>query len=86
MKELTQSEIQSVSGAGFLADLGTIIGNTIDMGTSLAGKSTNYTVGFSQLFTGIEAITRLNAIGAVSNMTMGIVNIVAAAKHSKAQG
>lgn len=85
MKELTQVEIASVSGAGLLANIGASIGNIIDRATSLGGKTTDYTTGFTILFTGIESITKGSILGGLNGIGQGVVAIVAAARHSASQ-
>lgn len=85
MKELSQNEIACVSGAGLLANIGASIGNIIDSATSLSGKKTDYIVGFTKLFQGIEAILRLDFSAAVMGISDGVTSIVETAKNSKAQ-
>ncbi|WP_380184057.1 hypothetical protein [Kalamiella sp. sgz302252] len=80
MRELNHQEIESVSGAGFFADLGksigAAIGNIVDSGTAVGGLTTDATTPAGQLGSGIGSLLELDFVTAISNIGAGIVGIV----------
>ncbi len=80
MRELEIQEIDAVSGAGYLSDLGEsigkAIGSIIDGGTALGGLNTDATSGAAQLGLGIGNLLELDFVNAISNIGNGIVAIV----------
>lgn len=80
MRELKIQEMEAVSGAGYLADLGEsigkVIGSIVDGGTALGGLDTDATSGAKQLGLGIGNLLELDFVNAISNIGNGIISIV----------
>mgnify|MGYP005981444427 FL=1 len=80
IKELSEVEIEQVSGAGIIADIGGAIGGAIggivDASTALGGLDTNATAPAATLGQGIGSILELNPVGAISQIGSGVVGIV----------
>ncbi|PHP92227.1 hypothetical protein CBF17_019175 [Pantoea agglomerans] len=79
MRELNNTEIAAVSGAGIFADMGkaigSAIGGVIDKGTGLAGLDLGVTTVGGKLGHGIGSLLEFNIIGGLSEIASGIADI-----------
>ncbi|MFD1804609.1 hypothetical protein ACFSFZ_20785 [Mixta tenebrionis] len=80
MKELTNTEIAHVSGAGIISDfaksIGVAIGSIVDNALKDRGLQSSAEESAGLLASGIGRILELNVFGAISEMGAGIVGIV----------
>lgn len=80
MRELNLQEIESVSGAGFLADIGKGIGSTIgslvDVGAGLFGLTTTVSAAGGLLGSGLGSLLEFNFSSALSGIASGITGLV----------
>lgn len=80
IKELNALEVEQVSGAGAIADLGggigAAIGGIVDQGTALGGLHTDATTPARTLGKGIGSILELNPVAAITGIGAGVNGIV----------
>lgn len=84
MRELNNAEVKEVSGAGFLSDFASSVGNAIgslaDSATGILNKTTDFKTSGSKLAQGIGQIFEFNFSDALSNINAGISGIVSEIK------
>lgn len=87
MRELNNSEIESVSGGWLFSDIGSgvgyLVGSIVDLG-AFAGGLTNTTASSSSAYigSGIGKIVELNISGAIDDIGKGVVGFLQCAVNT----
>jgi len=80
MRELNNSEVAAVSGAGIFANIGQAIGSAlggvVDLGTGWGGLETNAATAVGKLGSSIGSLLEFNIQGAISDFGSGIMGII----------
>ncbi|WP_158781214.1 hypothetical protein [Pantoea sp. BAV 3049] len=89
MRELNNTEIESVAGAWLFADIGSAIGfiagSLINSGASSGGVTIDSTTASQQIGSGIGKILELNLSGALSDLGQGVVGLIKVASDAVSQ-